>query len=72
MNKRGEREQKVIEAIASVRHLFPENVNFNFVGEKPMFGANGSIKEMKDRVRIQYKSGYGKYNYAPCLEITNY
>lgn len=41
----------------------------DFVGEVPAKGANGSFTEMKNRVRIQYRCGYGKWNYAPCIEV---
>jgi hypothetical protein len=49
--------------------IIPENIEFNFVGEKPAKGANGSFKSMKDSVRIQIRCGYGKHNYAPCFEL---
>lgn len=43
--------------------------NFTELGEVPACGANGSVKEMAETYRIQYRCGYGKWNYAPCLEI---
>jgi len=39
------------------------------VGEVPAKGANLSVIFLSDRVRINYRCGYSRYNYAPCLEI---
>ena len=38
-------------------------------GEVPAKGANLSVIFMADRVRINYRCGYTRYNYAPCLDI---
>ena len=43
--------------------------NFEVVGEKPSAGANLSIIEMKDKFRVNYRCGYSRHNYAPCIEI---
>ena len=40
-----------------------------YAGEKPCVGRCLGVKVMKDRVRINYRCGYGRYNYAPCIEI---
>ena len=37
--------------------------------EKPCAGAAFTVKKLKDRYRINYRCGYGTYNYAPCIEI---
>jgi len=39
------------------------------VGEVPAKGANLSVIFMADRVRINYRCGYSRHNYAPCLEV---
>ena len=39
------------------------------VGEKPAKGASFSTVEMKDRFRVNYRCGYSRCNYAPCIEI---
>lgn len=40
------------------------------VGEKPAKGANLSIICLKTKYRINYRCGYSRYNYAPCIEIS--
>ena len=37
--------------------------------EKPCAGASFTVKELKDRYRVNYLCGHGRYNYAPCIEI---
>ena len=37
--------------------------------QKPCKGAAWSIIELKDVYRVQVRCGYGKWNYAPCVEI---
>lgn len=59
------REEKAIEVIEKY-FLFNQ---FDIVGEVPASGANGSWKEMKNTIRIQYRCGYSRNNYAPCIEI---
>jgi hypothetical protein len=49
--------------------ILTDNVKVDFVGEKPMKGANGSVKKMKNSIRIQYRCGYSSHNYAPCIEL---
>lgn len=39
------------------------------VGEKPAKGAVFSVIELKDRFRVNYRCGYSRNNYAPCVEI---
>lgn len=39
------------------------------VGEKPSTGRCLGLTFLKDRVRIGYRCGYGRYNYAPCIEV---
>jgi hypothetical protein len=51
-----------------MRKYFP-NVAYQFVGEVPAKGANASLMNMKDRYRINYRCGYSRNNYAPCIEI---
>jgi len=38
--------------------------------EKPHTGRVGAIIEMKDCFRINYRCGYGKWNYAPVIELS--
>lgn len=38
-------------------------------GDKPAAGAVLSCIYLKDRVRINYRCGYSRYNYAPCIEV---
>lgn len=45
-----------------LKHTFCED-------EKPAKGAAWSIIEMKTVYRVQVRCGYGKHNYAPCIEI---
>jgi hypothetical protein len=37
--------------------------------EKPAKGKSFSVIEMVDRYRVNVRCGYGKHNYAPCVEI---
>ena len=37
--------------------------------EKPCAGAAFSITELSDRFRINYRCGYSRHNYAPCVEV---
>ena len=37
--------------------------------EKPCAGASFSLIELKDRFRINYRCGYSRHNYAPCIEV---
>lgn len=62
-------EEKRFEAVSRVMAKY--DVSYNYVGEKQMgaAGAVGSIQKMKGRYRINYRCGYGKHNYAPCVEI---
>lgn len=39
-------------------------------GQKPCKGASFSVIELKNRFRINYRCGYGKCNYAPCVEVS--
>jgi hypothetical protein len=38
-------------------------------GAVPSRGAAFSVKEMKRHYRINYRCGYGRWNYAPCLSV---
>lgn len=44
--------------------------NFTSVGEVFAKGANFSIMEMKGKFRVNFRCGYGRNNYAPCIEIS--
>ena len=46
-----------------------QSIKFEDVGEKPARGANLSIIYLKDRLRVNYRCGYSRNNYAPCVEI---
>lgn len=37
--------------------------------DKPAKGASFSVIELSDRFRINYRCGYSRNNYAPCIEI---
>lgn len=52
-------------------HLRKQNLKFEDVGEKPAKGANLSIIKMKGKYRVNYRCGYSRNNYAPCIEILN-
>lgn len=54
-----------------VNHLRMQNLKFENVGEKPAKGANLSIIKMKGKYRVNYRCGYSRNNYAPCIEILN-
>jgi hypothetical protein len=57
---------------AIVKKLMSEqypSLSYIFVGEVPSKGANGRCIDMKKAYRINYRCGYGPYNYAPCIEI---
>jgi len=48
---------------------------FNLVAcsaEKPAKGAAFSVINLKDRFRINYRCGYSRHNYAPCVEVLVY
>jgi len=38
-------------------------------GSVPSRGAAFSVKEMERHYRINYRCGYGRWNYAPCLSV---
>ncbi len=40
------------------------------VGDKPAKGMSFFVKEMKECYRVNVRCGYGRYNYAPCVEIS--
>lgn len=37
--------------------------------DKPAQGASFSVIELSDRFRINYRCGYSRNNYAPCVEV---
>ena len=37
--------------------------------DKPAAGASFTVIELSDRFRINYRCGYSRYNYAPCIEV---
>ena len=43
--------------------------SFDFIESAPAAGHVGGVTHLKDRVRINLKSGQGRYNYAPVVEI---
>ena len=53
------------------QRLAMQGLRFEEIGEKPVGGACFTIKSMKGKYRVNYRCGYGKYNYAPCFEILN-
>jgi hypothetical protein len=63
-----DREAEVNEVIVTMCHLIASE-DISFVGEVPASGANGAITEMATKFRVQYRCGYGRNNYAPCIEI---
>lgn len=64
--------KKIEEREAKVDDIMNEyNIRYEFLGDVPAKGANGSIKKMKASYRIQYRCGYSKHNYAPSIEIEN-
>lgn len=40
--------------------------------DKPAAGRSFAVIELLDRFRINYRCGYSRYNYAPCIEILKY
>lgn len=50
-------------------YLSMQGLRFEDVGEKPAKGANLSIVTMKGKFRVNYRCGYSRHNYAPCIEI---
>lgn len=40
------------------------------VGDKPAKGLSFFVREMKDCYRVNVRCGYGRHNYAPCVEIS--
>ena len=40
--------------------------------DKPAAGRSFAVIELSDRFRINYRCGYSRYNYAPCIEILKY
>ena len=68
LNVRGhEKREAAVNSILTALGVEPNKVIWH--DAKPCKGANGSIIELSDRYRIQYRCGYGKHNYAPCIEI---
>ena len=37
--------------------------------DKPAAGRAFAVIELSDRFRINYRCGYSRYNYAPCIEV---
>ena len=60
-----ERESILVDALKS---LGIENIQS--VGEVPAKGANLSIISLKNTFRVNFRCGYGRNNYAPCVEIS--
>ena len=54
--------------IAALKSLGIKNVQS--VGEVPSKGANLSIISLKNAFRVNFRCGYGRNNYAPCVEIS--
>jgi len=52
-------------------YLSMQNLRFERVGEKPAKGASFSIIKLKRKYRVNIRCGYGKHNYAPCVEVLN-
>ena len=38
-------------------------------GERNCTGRCLGIVHLKNKIRVNYRCGYGRYNYAPCIEI---
>lgn len=49
--------------------LNKQGVEGVFVGDKPAKGISFFVSKMKNSVRVNVRCGYGKFNYAPCVEI---
>jgi hypothetical protein len=53
--------------------LLSEGINADNIilcqDDKPARGAAFSVIEMADRYRVNYRCGYSRHNYAPCIEI---
>ena len=49
--------------------VIPENQIIICDREKPAKGAAFSVIELSDRYRINYRCGYSRNNYAPCVEV---
>ena len=62
ISKREELVEKILE------EKFP-NLKYEFIGEKSHSGANGRAKKSHGGYRINYRCGYGKHNYAPCILV---
>ena len=39
-------------------------------GEKKCVGRCLGLVFLKEKIRINYRCGYGRYNYAPCIEVS--
>lgn len=56
--------------LALCKALAEEGLTAVPAGEKPCAGAAYSIITLRDRYRVNFRCGYGRHNYAPCVEIT--
>lgn len=52
-----------------VKELKKIGENVKYVGDYPHTGRSFFVKEMKDAYRINIRCGYGRWNYAPCMEV---
>lgn len=63
LSRKVNREQVLVEALRK------EGYKVKVVGDKHHKGQAFFAIEMKNVVRVNYRCGHGKYNYAPCVEV---
>ena len=62
--------KKNINRVKIFRDLLTEQgIESEYVGEKPAKGMSFFTMQLKDRYRVNVRCGYGRHNYAPCVEI---
>ena len=67
LNSKNHRKE-MVEAIMA-KHKY-SHFRYWFTDEDvPAAGAVGTLIEMSGKFRVNYRCAYGKWNYAPCIEI---
>lgn len=64
--KKIEKREEIVKKIMADK--FPE-IEYKFIGEKCHAGRNGAAKVARGGFRINYRCGYSKHNYAPCILV---
>ena len=65
-------QERRVRLIALLNTEFDSNKIIICDKDKPAAGRAFAVIELSDRFRINYRCGYSRRNYAPCIEILKY